>query len=398
MTLLLIDDDKDFTDFFVEAVGELDVTCTALTKSTDILHYDLDNTEHIIIDLSMPDFDGLQILRFLKDVKYDGYISVASGQTGSVLESAKEICQLHQLNFHTLLRKPFDLSFLNKLIPAHRESKSSAIGFPIKFPCDKTLVKRLDNAIKEQAIDVYFQPKINLKTREVIGFEALARWFLEGVFIPPEKFISLAEKNQLMPDLTLLIIDKSLQHYLLLDQKNNNKFGLAINLSSTELKQENLPDILCNKLHQYNISCDKITLEITETVLLEKNTTSLEVLTRMRLMGFKLSIDDFGSGYSSVNMLQNGPFTELKIDRTFIESINLKKQSKIIVKSIVDMATQLGLDVVSEGIETPEEARQLIEMNCQTGQGYFFSRPMPASTVNEWLFYWRNAIPTQQSE
>jgi EAL domain-containing protein (putative c-di-GMP-specific phosphodiesterase class I) len=395
MTLLLIDDDKDFTDFFVEAVAELGVTCTALTKSTDILHYDLGNTEHIIIDLSMPGFDGLQILRFLKDVKYDGYISVTSGQTHSVLESAKELCQLHQLNFHTLLRKPFDLSFLNKLIPAQRESKSTPICISAKFPCDQTLVKRLSIAIKQQAIDVYFQPKINLKTREVTGFEALARWFLDGVFVSPEKFISLAEKHQLMPDLTLLIIDKSLKHYLLLNQDKKNNFGLAINLSSTELKQENLPDILFKKLHQYNMPCDKVTLEITETVLLEKKPTSLEVLTRLRLMGFKLSIDDFGSGYSSVNMLQNGPFTELKIDRAFIKSINIKKQSKIIVKSIVDMATQLGLSVVSEGIETPEEARQLFEMNCHTGQGYFFSKPMPASTVNEWLSYWRDEMPTQ---
>ncbi len=395
MTLLLIDDDKAFTDFFVEAVAELDLACTALTKSSDILAYDLADTEHIIIDLSMPDFDGLQILRFLKDINYSGYISVASGQSGALLASAKEICQLHQLNFHTLFAKPFELSSLNQLIPPPLKNNIKPNGFSAELPSDKILLKRLSDAIKQQAIDVYFQPKVNLKTREVIGFEVLARWFLDGVFIPPEKFISLAEHNQLMPDLTGLIIDKSLQHYLLFDQKHNKQFGLAINLSSSELKQESLPDILGNKLHQYNIACDKVTLEITETVLLEKNTTSLEVLTRLRLMGFKLSIDDFGSGYSSVNMLQNGPFSELKIDRTFVESININKQSKIIVKSIVDMAIKLGLDVVSEGIEAPEEARQLLEINCHIGQGYFISKPMPASTVNEWLCHWRNSTSSQ---
>lgn len=166
--------------------------------------------------------------------------------------------------------------------------------------------------------------------------------------------------------------------------------GLAINLSSTELGQEDLPDVLLKKVQHYNIPCETVTLEITETVLLEKNTTSLEVLTRLRLMGFKLSIDDFGSGYSSVNMLQNGPFTELKIDRVFIDSIDNKDQSKIIVKSVIDMATQLGLTVVSEGIETVDEANQLIEMDCIAGQGYFFSRPMPANAVNEWLRTWNS--------
>ncbi|MDP7593065.1 MAG: EAL domain-containing response regulator [Litorilituus sp.] len=388
MALLLIDDDKDFTQFFSVAIEETGIKCQVLTQPIAILQYDLADIEHIIIDLSMPDFDGLQILRFLKEINYKGYISVTSGQAGTLLESAKEICKLHKLNFHTLLRKPFDIDFLEKFIPFKAKETLSSPYPPEELRSDATLIIQLKKAIKQHKIDVYFQPKFNLKTRQPVGFEALARWSLDNTFVSPEKFIMLAENNHLMSDLTALIIDQSLKYFSLIDEKKNG-LGLAINFSSTELRQNGLPDLLLKKAQQYRISTNMITLEITETVLLEKNTMSLEVLTRLRLMGFKLSIDDFGSGYSSVNMLQNGPFTELKVDRMFIDSIQNKPQSKIIVKAIFDMATQLGLNVIAEGIETIDEAEALIQMQYSYGQGFFYSKPMPANAVNEWLRSWK---------
>jgi EAL domain-containing protein (putative c-di-GMP-specific phosphodiesterase class I) len=152
-----------------------------------------------------------------------------------------------------------------------------------------------------------------------------------------------------------------------------------------ELGQSNLPDLLISKIEQYNLASEQITLEITETVMLPKNTLSLEVLARLRLMGFKLSIDDFGAGYSSVNMLQNGPFTELKIDRAFISALDKNEQSRIIVSSIVQMAKKLHLIVVAEGIEQQTIVDELIKINCTIGQGYFYSRPMPVHDVIIWL-------------
>ena len=384
VTLLLIDDDKDFTEFFVAAIEESGIKCQVLNQSKKILQYNLTGIDHIIIDLLMPDFDGLQILRFLKESRYSRYISVTSGQDQSILNAAREICQLHQLNFHSVLKKPFDLSCLDALIIDHVDG-----GIIIEKPKpliknDTELLEQLKLAISTQSLEVYFQPKVDMVSYEIQGFEALARWNLDGAFIPPTQFIPLAERSGLIGKLTEVIVEKSLRYFTqfkhLLAHPN-----LSINFSALELGQSNLPDLLISKIEQHNMASEQITLEITETVMLQKNTLSLEVLARLRLMGFKLSIDDFGAGYSSVNMLQNGPFTELKIDRAFISELDKSDQSRIIVNSVVQMAKKLNLNVVAEGIEEQTIVDELIKMNCLTGQGYLFSRPMPLQDVIIWL-------------
>jgi EAL domain-containing protein (putative c-di-GMP-specific phosphodiesterase class I) len=384
--LLLIDDDQDFSDFFVTALSSKGIYCQVLSEPKEILNLNLEAIDHIIIDLLMPEFDGLQILRFLKEIDYRGDISVTSGQDQSLLDAAKEICQLHKLSFHSVLKKPFDLSYLDTLTRKKCIAQVNNKIYPTE-PSDSELIAALKVAIETQCLEVYFQPKVNMSNYSVTGFEALARWFLNGNFIPPTRFIPLAESNGLISKLTQVIVEKSLKYFSHI-QAHYSQPTLSINFSALELNASNLPDLLKSKIAQYQINSERITLEITETVFLEKNTLSLEVLTRLRLMGFKLSIDDFGAGYSSVNMLQNGPFTELKIDRAFISTIHCNEQSKIIVQSIVEMAKRLELSIVAEGIEDQITQDGLTKMNCLIGQGYFFSKPMPANQVNDWLNNW----------
>lgn len=385
--LLLIDDDQDFSDFFVAAIQSKGANCQVLSEPKKIINLNLEAIDHIIIDLLMPEFDGLQILRFLKEIDYRGDISVTSGQDQSLLDSAKEICQLHKLSFHSVLKKPFDLLTLDKITQKKCVAQIKDNNIRPTEPNDSELTIALKTAIESQYLDVYFQPKVNMSNLLITGFEALARWSLNGNFIPPTRFIPLAENNGLIDKLTQVIVEKSLQHFARI-QAHPSKPSLSINFSALELNTSNLPDLLKSKIDQYQIASERITLEITETVLLEKNTLSLEVLTRLRLMGFKLSIDDFGAGYSSVNMLQNGPFTELKIDRAFVSTIHGNEQSRIIVQSIVEMAKRLELSVVAEGIEDKITQDTLTKMNCFIGQGYFFSKPMPAHLVNDWLTNW----------
>jgi len=390
--LLLIDDDEQFAHFFAMATKSMGMNCEVINKSKDIMLFDLRSIEHIIIDLLMPEYDGLQILRFLKEKDYHGHISFTSGQDISLLKSAQELCELHQLRFHSILKKPFSLYCLDELfslesfVKKPNKEQFKLVNTPVEVS-DTELKHHLKVAIENSTLDVFFQPQIELKTKKVNGFEALARWSLSGCFIPPTRFIAIAEKGGMISQLTEFIIDKSLQQFSTF-MSSIKQSSLSINLSALELSHSNVPDLLKQKAAEHNIAPNRITIEITETVLLEKNTLSLEILTRLRLMGFNLSIDDFGTGHSSVNMLQSGPFTELKIDREFISSINSSNQSRVIVESIIEMAKRLNLRIVAEGVEDKITTDNLIEIGCTVAQGYVFAKPMAKSELLTWLDDW----------
>jgi len=390
--LLLIDDDEQFSHFFARATKSMGMNCEVINESKNIMLFDLKPIEHIIIDLLMPGYDGLQILRFLKEKDYRGHISLTSGQDISLLQSAQELCELHQLRFHSLLKKPFTLNGLDELFSLESfvkkpdEEQFKVINSPAELS-DTELKCQLKIAIETSTLDVFFQPQVELETNKVNGFEALARWNLNGNFIPPTRFIALAEKYGMISQLTAIIIDKSLQQFSTFESYLKQS-SLSINLSALELSQSNVPDLLKKKAAEYSIAPNRITLEITETVLLEKNTVSFEILTRLRLMDFKLSIDDFGTGYSSVNMLQNGPFTELKIDRAFISSMHKSNKTRVIVDSIIAMAKRLNLRIVAEGVEDNVTIDSLIVMGCTIAQGYVFAKPMAKSELLTWLNDW----------
>ena len=166
------------------------------------------------------------------------------------------------------------------------------------------------NALEKNEVYVVFQPKVLLNSEEIIGFEALARWTFDGAPVSPEIFIKAAEQNGYINQLTRYIIKLSFSQFKKIRAINKN-FTLAIGFSALELSQTDLPDFVHQQAKRFEIPPHLITAEITETVFMEKNAQSLSTLTRFRLLGLKLSIDDFGSGYSSVNMLSDGPFNQL---------------------------------------------------------------------------------------
>ena len=371
--LLLIDDDKDFTQLFQEVLESRGLTCEVLTNSADILDYDVTHIDHVVIDLHMPHLDGLQVLRYMSERLYGGYISVTTGQDGSLLEAAREVCELHRLRFHSALQKPFDVDRILQLFENKCNATFSTPHESEELNTNDVTVEDLKKAISQNQLDVFFQPKIDLSTGRTLGLEALSRWSHRGNYISPTRFIAMAEKHDLMTPLTNLIVSKSLAYFSNF-QRYSQSLTLALNLSASELNYKMLPELLLAEVNRFKIDPRQITLEITETVFLEKNTLSLEILTRLRLMGFQLAIDDFGTGYASVNMLQNGPFTEIKIDRSFVSKMTQNNQALIIVQSIVNLANKLDINVVAEGIEDEATNNALVRAGCYCGQGYFFSK------------------------
>jgi len=245
--------------------------------------------------------------------------------------------------------------------------------------------KKLRTAINNEDIFLVYQPKVRVENAKFVGAEVLARWqHAEYGVIPPLIFIELAEKHGLISDLTYYILNKTFQQ-LAKWQQHNLLVPVSVNISEADLQYIDLPEHIMTLSHRYDIDPSLITLEITESCLIGDVPQRLEVISRLRLRNIGLSIDDFGTGYSSLEKLRNIPFTELKIDKSFIQYVNSSKDDYNIVKANIELAKVLGLQTVAEGVEEKEQIAILKELGCDIIQGYYYSKPLPADEFEVWL-------------
>ncbi|MFP5336566.1 MAG: putative bifunctional diguanylate cyclase/phosphodiesterase [Actinomycetes bacterium] len=252
------------------------------------------------------------------------------------------------------------------------------------------LAGELRAALEAQRIVMHFQPKESLRTGRVVGFEALARWHHpQRGLLMPDVFIPLAERTGLVSMLTEAAVVQSLQHcrsWL----AGTPGIGVAVNLSPRSLIEPTLPASVTDLLEATGVPADLLTLEITEDSVMADPDTAVRALHQLRDRGIRLSVDDFGTGYSSLNYLQRLPVHEVKIDKSFILSMPRDPGATAIVRLITDLAHQLGLTVVAEGVEDDDTRETLAELGCDVVQGYVLSRPMPPDDVGPWLRHRRD--------
>jgi EAL domain-containing protein (putative c-di-GMP-specific phosphodiesterase class I) len=242
----------------------------------------------------------------------------------------------------------------------------------------------LAKAIRDKALSVAYQPKIELSAGAFAGVEALVRWnHPERGSIPPASFIPMAEQSSVIDELTLWMADSALgQAAAWRDQ--GQQVPVAINVSARNLNQVEFPDLLADACRRHRIPPGNVIVEITETAS-QQIVKLLDTLTRVRLKGFKLSLDDFGVGFSSLAQLQQLPFSEVKVDRIFVTRLVEEKDSRIITRAIINLAHELGLKVVAEGVESAAALQILVDFGCDSAQGYFIARPVPGSELPELL-------------
>ena len=202
--------------------------------------------------------------------------------------------------------------------------------------------------------------------------------------IPPDKFISIAEKTGLINPLTDWVIAEAVRQYAAWRTKGIDLM-IAVNISAENLKASDFYDSVCQKIEDANIPMDSIMLEVTESAVVDNPAEAIELLQRFRDRGFKLSIDDYGTGYSSLAQLKDLPVDELKIDMSFVKKLPNDEGDKIIVRSTIELAHNMGLTVVAEGVENGDAMAWLKEKGCERAQGYHISRPVPASELESWL-------------
>ncbi|GAA3934992.1 EAL domain-containing protein [Litoribacillus peritrichatus] len=248
-----------------------------------------------------------------------------------------------------------------------------------------TLMSELRVALEVDKPELYYQPKLSARGDGVVGLEALIRWEHTALgFIPPDQFIPLAEETGLISDLTRWVFKRALKDFVRFKAEGFSG-SLSVNISAKNLTEMDLPVYLSNLISSYQLDASQIILELTETAIMEDPEQGIIALKALTEVGVKLSIDDFGAGYSSLSYLKRLPATEIKLDRSLITGIAHSDSARIIVQTSIEMAHNLGYNLVAEGVETQEELDILCAMNCDNIQGYLLSRPLNVNDMCTWL-------------
>ncbi len=243
---------------------------------------------------------------------------------------------------------------------------------------EKEITNSMQQALADGEFLVYLQPKCNLKTEEYVGAEALIRWQNpERGLLPPGQFIPIFEKNGFITEVDLYVWEQVCQMLARWKRENRPLIPISVNVSRADLYHSDFLDRILELTDKYEIESSLLHMEITETVYTENQNQILDMVNQMGKLGFKVEMDDFGSGYSSLNMLTEIPVDVLKLDMRFLEGYSAGKAKGNILEFSVGLAKSLGLESVAEGVETREMVDELKRLNCEMGQGYYFSRPIP---------------------
>lgn len=247
------------------------------------------------------------------------------------------------------------------------------------------LVNQLRSAIENDDLVLFYQPKLDLRLNRVTHVEALVRWqHAENGLIPPDVFINIAEHTGQMNALTQWVLNEAARQYTSWKRQGVN-LSIAVNISAENLKDKRFSTQVLELISDHDLPLDAILLEVTEDAVVEDPKLAIEILSYLRGHGLKISIDDYGTGYSSLAQLKNLPVHELKIDRAFVQHLISDSADRTIVESTLGLAHNLGLSVVAEGVEDEETLDWLRDNECEMAQGYFISRPLPAHELNGWL-------------
>jgi EAL domain-containing protein (putative c-di-GMP-specific phosphodiesterase class I) len=252
-------------------------------------------------------------------------------------------------------------------------------------PRKLALVGELRSVIEQEGLELHYQPKMEMSTGRVIGVEALVRWPhpVEGL-VPPDEFVPIAERTGLIGPLTDFVLRTALAQCRQWKEAGHD-LSVAVNLSARSLLDADLVGDIARALAASGVDASKLVLEITETSVMSDAVYAMQVLNRLSMMGLTLAIDDFGTGYSSLSYLKRLPVDEVKIDKSFVLNMQEDENDAVIVRSIVELAKNLGLRVVAEGVETTSTWDALRDMGCDIAQGYVISRPLPADQLGAWL-------------
>jgi EAL domain-containing protein (putative c-di-GMP-specific phosphodiesterase class I)/ActR/RegA family two-component response regulator len=389
--ILVIDDEIDVGEFVSATAQNMGFDCTATTDAKTFLEKLRPDTTLILLDLMMPEMDGIELLRMLGERKCKTGIVLMSGVGKRTLESAGQLAEVLGLSIVGHLQKPFRLTTLEEVLARNAEPAT----LPIVQPGTPFITQNeeLRSAVERNEFVLHYQPLIDIATGRVTGVEALVRWqHPERGLIFPDDFIGRMEKLGLIDQLGWIVADRGMSEVGQFANGDGKALMLSLNASVYSLHDLKFPDRIEALAEKHGVSPANLTIEITESGLIEELSRTLDILTRLRMKQVKLSIDDFGTGYAMMQQLKNMPATELKIDRSFVQGMQSNERDRIMVQKTIEMGHELGMQVIAEGVETQEQLDLLRMKGCDSAQGYLFSRPLPVKETMRWLETYRSAL------
>ncbi|MCW9088354.1 MAG: EAL domain-containing response regulator [Gammaproteobacteria bacterium] len=348
-----------------------------------LLEQDTNDINMILMDIQMPDMDGVEFVRHLTRINYTGGLVLISGEDQRILHTVEKLANAYKLRVLGALHKPVIPVLLKEVIeqvPQRAAHNSRKIYAP----------DELRRALNNRELVNHYQPQVEMGSGCVVGVEALVRWqHPDDGLVYPAQFVSMAEEHGLIDDLTQVVMANALRQARYWHE-DGVALQVSVNVSMDNLVTLDFADDVAHQVGKAGIPLSSIVLEVTESRLMKNPLTPLDILTRLHLKRIRLSIDDFGTGHSSLAQLRDIPFDELKIDRSFVHGAHGDPSQRAIVEASLDMAQHLGMKTVAEGVEDHRDWDFLQTAGCDIAQGYFIAKPMSARAVAPWMQQWES--------
>lgn len=375
--LLVVDDETGFCELVARIARSCGFEVEQVTDTQVLFErYDSFQPSVIVTDLQMPGLDGMELLERLALRGCTASLVIMSGMDRRVVASARSYAEENGLKVADAITKPVRIEALRTLLES------------LRFDSGTISVADIVAALDNDEFFLVYQPQISLASGRLVGFEALVRWRHKGVeILPPDRFLTVVETNDIVGPFTDRVAELAVREASQLATLDGST-TVAFNVSVANLRDMQLPDRVATICGRAGLPTSNIEIEVTETLAMDDASHAAHVLTRLRLKGFELGLDDFGIGHSSLTRLQKLPFRKIKIDKSFVRICDRDDDSLAIVHAVIGLGHALGLTVVAEGVETAEVFRAVRNTSCDLAQGFAIAQPMAAEALPDWIRDW----------
>jgi EAL domain-containing protein (putative c-di-GMP-specific phosphodiesterase class I) len=395
LSFLVVEDHALQREALVGTLGRLGATSIHEaddgSSALEILEDPMRRTDVVISDLDMPGMDGMEFLRRVGEAGEGTSVIIASALESRLVASVATMSEAYGITLLGVLAKPLTPEKLSAVIELHRRAR-----IPPRSAGPGLTLDDIGAGLRNDEFEAFYQPKVELATGEIKGLEALARWRHKSHgLLTPEAFVKPLEEGGRINELMWIMLRKSAEACRTW-RASGLDATVSVNVSAWSLSDVHLADRIAELVREQGLEPRQMVLEITESAATTHLGAALENLARLRLKGFGLSIDDYGTGYSSMQQLTRIAFTELKIDQSFVAKAATQRTARVILESSLRMARSLKITSVAEGVETRADFDLLRALECDMAQGYFIARPMAGADLLGWAHEWK--LPDDEHE